>query len=64
MLRFLPLLSSLLALKTVSSCPDNWVQSGTLCYLISTKPMDWGTAQEVRTEDQPEGWIQCRLQSV
>ena len=43
----IPLLLSLLGLKTVSSCPDNWLQSGNFCYLISTKPMDWGTAQEV-----------------
>ena len=47
MLRLIPLLFSLLSLKTVSCCPDNWLQSGNFCYLISTKPMDWGTAQEV-----------------
>ena len=47
MLRLIPLLLSLVALKTVSSCPDNWLQSGNFCYHISTKPMDWGTAQEV-----------------
>ena len=56
MSRLHPLLTSLLALKTVSGCPDNWVQSGALCYHISTTPMDWGTAQEVIRQAEWREW--------